>query len=264
MNLFLTDDWLERVDRLALGLEPVDAGRGTRIAHPIQVLFNDEARGLTRPKVDRHDSCLHALLYQPGVTGRIPLRFIEANRRFVPRLISYPILPIPQAEALSHRNRARRPVLFPGAAYDVTSGTTGIRGRVLRGGQPVRWARVVATMPITGFVAGRAHGDDRGEFLLLISPAAGPVGDLEEPLTVRVDVFGPAVPPVPNPVDLPSLDPLWDLPEEAAAALDPNDPALDPVSAAEVLPGGYTSTAGRDVDLSLGRIRSETTAFTIS
>jgi hypothetical protein len=265
MNKFIPNDWIETADRLALGLEPIDAGRRTRIAHPIRVKFDEEARGLVRPKVERHDSCLHVLLYQPGVPegARVKLRFLEQDRRFVPRLISFPILNVTDAEEIDYRNRVRRPVLFPGAAYDPASGVTGLRGRVERGGMPLRWARVLATLPGNGTVVGRAHGDDRGEFLLLISPLASAVGDLVDPLPIRVDVFGPAVPPVPNPATLPVLDPYWDLPEEAAQVLDPTEPDSDAVSAGEVSPPGYSATMGRNIDLGLGRIQSEITAFTI-
>ena len=274
MNEFLTADWVERVDRLALGLEPLDAGRGTRVAHPIRVVFREEALGLSRPRVAAHDSCLHALLYEPGVEGRVALRFFEEDRatslsaamaggsqRYVPRLISFPILAPAAAEAVNYRNRVRRPRLFPGAAYDVASGATGVRSRVLRNTAPVRWARVVAR--VNGVVVGRAHCDHQGEFLLLIAPAAGPVGDLVDPVAVRVDVFAPAVAPEPNPPNLASLDPLWDLPEEAAAALDPNDPDNDPVSAGEALPAGFTATSGRNLNLRLGRIHSETIGFNV-
>src|SRR6185369_3244914 len=159
MNEFLPIKWIETVDRLALGLETIDAGRGTRVAHRIQVLFNDEARGLPRPKVERHASCLHVLRYAPGVKDRIQLRFVERPeselwpeppRRFVPRLISFPVLTFKDAESKNYRNRVRRPRLFPGAAYEVASGMTGLRGRVeLRGNKPVpvRWARIVAKLP---------------------------------------------------------------------------------------------------------------------
>jgi len=266
VNEFLANDWIERVDRLALGLEPIDAGCRTRIAHPIQVTFDEEARGVVRSKVDRHDSCLHALLYrQPGVTEekRVRLRFVERDRRFVPRLISFPILKVTTAQARDYRNRVRRPVLFPGAAYDITCGTTGIRGRVERNGKPMRWARVRAKLDGTITAVGYAHGDDRGEFLLLISSGASMVGDLVSPLAIRVDVFGPAVPPVANPATLPLMDPLWDLPEEAAQELDTTDPEDDPISAGESAPANYTATTGRTIDVPLGRIHSETAAFTI-
>ena len=254
MNLFVDERYDEHIERLALGLEPIDAGRGTRVAQPIRVFFEDRLRGLRRPPVERHSSCLHALRYQEGVNGTAVLRFEEDYRRYVPRRIGYPIMTVAAADALPWPNRARRPVLFPGAAYDLVSRATALRGRVLRGANLQRWARVEAR--VNGQVVGRAHGDDRGEFLLLIDPAASPVGDLTDPLTIRVDVFGPAVLPVPATADLPSLDPFWDLPLEQAAALNPANPAADPVSSGEQLPAGYTATTGNSVDFHLGEVRS--------
>lgn len=263
MNEFLGTRFVEGITRLALGLEPIDAERGTRVAHPIRVLFDEAARGLPRPPVERHDSCLHALRYTPGLAERVRLRFVEDERRLVPRSISYPILSVAAAEAASHVMRVRRPRLFPGAAYDLGGGPTGLRGRVERGGRPLRWARVVATLPNTSTVVGRAHGDDRGEFLLLVAAAAGAVGDLADPLTLRVVVSGPAVAPVPSSPDLPGVDPLWDLPEEVASAIDPADPASDAVSAGTALPAGYTATATRDVAVRLGQVISDPLPFTI-
>lgn len=287
MNTFLPPSFVERVQRLALGLEPIDAERGTRIAHPIRVTFDEEMTGLARPSVARHDSCLHALLYHPGLASRVRLRFFEdleefiprvrrrrvagdlamrirgVARRYVPRRISFPILTVAEAEAGSHQLRVRRPFLFPGAAYDLASGMTGLRGRVERDGATVRWSRVVATLPESDTVVGRAHGDDRGEFLLLISSAAGAIGDLTDPLPIRVTVSGPAVAPVPEFDDLPEQDPLWDLPEEPAQLLDPGDPGFDAVSSGESLPPGYTASVTRDMPLELGRIASATEAFVI-
>lgn len=263
MNVFTDAGFAENVKRLALGLEPIDAGRGLRIAHPIKVLVNESVRGLPRPPVDRRDSCLHALLYEPGVADRVALRFVEGGRRFVPRLISYPILTLEDAEGLPYQNRVRRPRLFPGAAYDVASLHTGIRGRVSRGGLAGRWARVTASLPGGGSVVGRAMADDRGEFLLLLDPSASPVGDLADPLEIRVDVFLPAVAPVPPSADVPAQDPFWDLPVEEAQPLNPADPENDPVSAGELLPGGFTASTGRDIGIRLGRMHSETNEFTI-
>lgn len=287
MNELLSSAFVENVRRLALGLEPIDAERGARIAHPIRVAFDEEMTGLTRPPVARHDSCLHALLYQPGLADRVRLRFFEdwrgfvprvvsdrvrralpvqiraVARRYVPRRISYPILTVVDAEQGSYRLRVRRPALFPGAAYDVAAGMTGLRARVTRGGEMVRWARVVATLPGTDTVVGRAHGDDRGEFLLLVSAAAGAIGDLSDPLTIRVTVSGPTVAPVPSAPDLPDRDPLWDLPEETADPLDPNDPETDPVSSGVSLPTGYAASVFRDEALALGQITSASASFEI-
>ncbi len=285
MNQFLETRFDEAVGRLALGLEPIDAERGTRIAHPIRIAFDEEMDGLARPAVARHDSCLHALLYLPGLADRVRLRFFDdlrefvprvprgrgdrnlvnqirsGPRRYVPRRISFPILTVADAEAGSHRLRVRRPFLYPGAAYDLAAGMTGLRGRVERGGIPVRWARVVATRPGNGMVVGRAHGDDRGEFLLFVSAAAGAIGDLSDPLTVRVTVSAPAAAPVPSPASRPATDPLWDLPEELASALDPADPETDDVSTGKALPAGYTATTTRAVDLRLGRVESPAAVF---
>lgn len=286
MNAFLSTAFVENVRRLALGLEPIDAGRGLRVAHPLRVVLDEVIGGLRRPDVPRHESCLHALVYAPGVADQVLLRFFEDGRglaprvgrgvrgepdwaaqmrgvprRFVPRRIRYPILTLAEAEVGSHRLRVRRPFFFPGAAYDLAAGMTGLRGRVERGGEPVRWARVVATLPGSGTVVGRAHGDDRGEFLLTVSSAAGSIGDLVDPLPVRVTVFGPAVAPVPASPDLPERDPLWDVPEERAGPLDPDDPEADGVSSGMVLPDGYTAVVARDVELRLGRLESEEEAL---
>jgi len=173
----------------------------------------------------------------------------------VPRRLRFPILGQAAAETRPPRFRVRRPVLFPGAAYDVSSGATGLRGRVLRAGKPMRWARVEARLPAAGTLVGRAHGDDRGEFLLLIGSEASPVGDVVPPLEIEVTVFGPAAPPVPPDADRPKIDPLWDLPLEQTAA--PGDP--DPVAEGEAQPAGYTATTTQTIDLEFGKIASGAT-----
>jgi hypothetical protein len=202
-------------------------------------------------------------LYQPGVKDKINLRFFEDERRFVPRQIQYPILTIAQAEALNYRNRVRRPALFPGAAYDSVSLTTGIRGSVERNGKPVRWVRVEARLVAGGTIIGRGQGDDRGEFYLLLSSAASPAHDLTDPVKVLVEVFGPAVDPVPSSVNLPSLDHFWDLPTEVAAVLNLANPDVDSVSAGIDLPAGFTSLATKSFNVPLGTILSQTTTFVI-
>jgi hypothetical protein len=150
--------------------------------------------------------------------------------------------------------------MFPGAAYDTSETATGLRGRAVwappPGDAPVRWARVEAT--VNGTRVGRAQGDDRGEFLLLLDSAAGGIGDLPVPLTARITVFAPPAPPVPTDPDQ-ARDPLWDLPVELLAGLaDPDD-----VSTGERLPAGYVSTASstRTVTFEPGRLSSEEPAF---
>lgn len=258
MNEFLENRFAENVQRLALGLEPVDSERRARIAHPIEISFDGAPPG---PVVERHRSCLHALRFQPGVADRVNLRLFDSARRFVPRRLSIPLLTQPQAEAQPFTRRVRRPVLFPGAAYDVSDTATGLRGRVVRApdNRALRWARIEATLPGAGVMVGRAHGDDRGEFLLLISSGAVPVGDLVNPLPIVVTVFGPAVAPVPDSPDQAALDPLWDLPLEKP----PAPGAADPVSSGEQLPDNYTASVTRTVNFVLGRLRSQEPDFVI-
>lgn len=258
MNEFLPSRFSENNKRLALGLEPIDAELQLRVAHRIEVTFDTARLQLPRPPIDHHRTSLHVVLYHPKLTSPVDLRFFDEARRFVPRRLRIPILTRTVAETRPPAHRVRRPAFFPGAAYDVTTDATGLRGRVLRGGQPMRWARVEARLPGAGRLVGRAHGDDRGEFLLLIGSEASPVGDLNPPLRVEVTVLGPAVPPVPPTPDRPRIDPLWDLPLEQAAL--PGDP--DPVSAGESQPSNYTAGTMQPVDLAFGRVRSGLT-FTI-
>jgi len=272
MNAVLPQQFIERIDRLMLGIEPVDALRAGRIAKPIDVVldgvpyppsaphgaeqawdqvmgFPDSIGALTG--IPRHNSCRHALLFEPGMTSPVVIRMFDRRRRFAPRRISYPV----PADILTASPRVRRPALFPGAAYDVSDAFTGMRGRVTWNQStasevPARWVRVEAS--IDGQVVGRAHGDDRGEFLLLLDSAAGGLGDLPSPLTAQVTVFGP-----PAPVAVPANDPLGDLPVETLLA-DPDD-----VSPGEKLPAGYASTAqsSRPVTFQLGALLTNQAKF---
>jgi hypothetical protein len=275
MNAVLPEIWAERLHRLAVGFEPLDPVAGGRVPHPVRFEvegppprpptrsgpYRMAAReGQLRAVVDRHDSSLFALLYQPRLEGEtVDLRVYDLSRRRVARRFRVPILPPGslaggEPAALTRARRTRRPALFPGAAYDTGSRITGLRGRVLRGGAPLRWARVEARLEPGGALVGRAHGDDRGEFLLVLTPDASPPAELTDPLEARVTVFGPAVAPVPVPATLAAGDPLWDLPLEPLPA--PGDP--DPVSSGEALPAGYvaTATSTRIVPFRLGRLIS--------
>lgn len=275
MNQFLPQQFSERVDRLMLGIESVDAMRAGRIAQPIDVVldgvpssssavwlpvdietawdnsfgFPDAIGALTR--IPRHSSCRHALLFKPGMVSPVVIRMFDRQRRFAPRRISYPV----PTDMGTSSPRIRRPALFPGAAYTSSEAVTGMRGRVTWNQStlnevPARWVRVEAS--IDGQVVGRAHGDDRGEFLLLLDSNAGGLGDLPTPLSVQVTVFGP-----PAPVAIPVNDPLGDLPLETLLA-DPDD-----VSPGTKLPPGYMGTAlsSRQVDFPLGRLLTQQAKF---
>lgn len=269
MNQFLPNRFDEIIHRLALGIEPIDAQRGRRLSYHLQVAYDLALAGLKRPPLERHTSNLFALRYQPGVpdsTGRVDLRFFDQRdppykaendcRRIVPRRLRIPILKEADVEAqeainkLQFRRRIRRPVFFPGAAYDFTATSTCMRGRVMRAGKPMRWARVVGTLKGSPVVVGRAHGDDRGEFLLLINAAVTSGSAWPDPLEITVSVFGTdPFPPVATP-EVKARDPLWDLPLEPLAA---PDAANDDVATGVTLPVDYTKSVTNDFTFKLGK-----------
>jgi len=243
----------ENVHRLALGIEPIDQGRGARVAHPLDVRIEGHRAAVVGARVSRRPSCLHALLYRPGLGTHAEIRLSERARRFVPRRLRVPLPDLGAGGDPPIAHRTRRVSLFPGAAYDAAGTTTGLRGRVVRGGQPMRWARVVAVRPGTNVVVGRAFGDDRGDFLLLLGSEAMPIGDLVNPLPIEVTVFGPAVPLPPFPAADQAHDPLWGLPLEEVPA-----PGLpDTVTTGETLPTGYSASVSQVVGFRPGRMLSD-------
>lgn len=266
MNQFLPSRYAEVVHRLALGIEPIDAQRSQRLSHALFVGYDAAQFGLPRPLIERHDSNLYALRYQPGVTKQLDLRFFDLSERFyqpqydrrriVPRRLRIPLLTLAEVEAeelinkKDFKRRIRRPVFFPGSAYAFDAMTTGLRGRVMRNGKPMRWARVVARLEGQTIIVGRAHGDDRGEFLLLFNAREVINGALPKPLKIEVSVFGPGAVPVPNPPDLPALDPLWDLPLEKILASPGDD---DPVETGDKLPDGYSANVKPVIEFTLGK-----------
>ncbi len=240
-NLYLPGRFDEQVRRLALGIEPLDAARGNRVTHPIQILVERPSPGLPRPRLIRHLSGLFVLCQDPGVlelricdvgepTDPPGFRAETDRRRLVPRRLRLEIPTAELADALPIERRARRPLLFPGAAYDVTDSVTGARGRVVQAGVPVRWARVEARRPGAAAAdppVGRAHADDRGEFLLLLAPAAAPMTTLEHPFELDLVAYAP-LPPAPlPPQSVRSSDQLWDLPVEPLSIAGAPDPVAE-------------------------------------
>jgi len=291
VNEFLPKRFVENVQRLALGLEPVDVVRRARIPHPIHVavegtpftdplpeparLYLEDLRdrgielGDVMLPIPRHPSCRHALLFEPPARDHVDVRFFERQQRFVPRRLRFPMPAVADPDdaalwdGIPLGQRSRRPGLFPGAAYDVTDSATGLRGRVVRPDPlnpgkriPVRWPRVVARQ--NGTIVGRAYGDQYGEFLLLLAPEAVPGVELTIPLQLEVTAFGPPPPPPPPPPPLPpaivmQVDPLWDVPLETAAA---PGVAPDPVTAGEVVPANYTDSVTQTVVFTYGALIS--------
>jgi hypothetical protein len=251
VNGLVPSRYSESFGRLAVGVEPLDAATHGRVAVRLAVSVRD------RPvrSLHRHSSCRYVLMYDRDFRTPVEVLLADPSRRYVPRRLSFAaheLADVLAAEAadvdIPARERVWRPALFPGAAYPVSPRATGLRGRIRRDGKPVRWARVEAT--IGGDTIGRAHGDDRGEFLLVLGRHPNPLSSLAANLTVRLAVTAPA--PV---LAVDTSDPLADLPVEPAAA--PADP--DPVSAGDEVAGTYatgTTTAFPNVSLPLGRVTS--------
>ena len=264
MNVFLPEMFVEHVDRLALGLEPRDAVSRLRPARLVDIAVDGppqlgadppawlEPNAIAgRPTLHRHGSGRYVLLFAAHVDTPVDVRLVPRDRRYVPRRLRFAIPAIATvltAETagtdIPTTSRIWGPTLFPGATYDVVDSQTTVRGRVTRGGRPVRWTRVEASAD--GHVVGRAHGDDRGEFLLVLGQNTGAVGDLQPSLPVTIDVYArdPELPVDPT-------DPLGDLPLEPAA---PAASVPDDVSAGVELPGNYVLVAHLlNQPLTLGR-----------
>lgn len=279
MNDVLAAPWSERLVRLQLGVDLVDAlgspgpplgptvhNEDVPRPHPVPrgragLEGTDGAVGL--PMLHRGPSGRFALPFGPRTrTAPVPpappalLRIVDPMRRYVPRRLSVPVPALVDVVAAERAHdldptqplmpRACRPALFPGSAFGAPTGSTVLRGRVTRktDGSPVPWVRVEATVadPPPGQPAPTwwAHGDDRGEFLLVVgtlpdvlAKAATRTVDLD--LTVHVRPSPAAGTPVNSPTGN-TADPLWQLPVEPLASLDPADPAARGIA----VPAGYT------------------------
>jgi hypothetical protein len=280
-----------RVTRLALGIELVDAPRARRVANPVTVLVEpaplvdpltaEQRRLLARlaeagtplhdawRRVPRHASCRHALVFEPGRGTHVDLRVLDASERFVPRRLRVPLVDLGAPEdlaaldALPTAQRARFPSLFPGAAYDVSYAATGLRGRVVVSDGlapptlvPVRWPRVEARTSLGADPIAWAHGDARGEFLLLLPPEAIPAPAVELPAALELLVTAHGrrgLPAAPPPIEVRAADPFWDVPLEPLGA-----PGVtpDPVADGQVIPADYDGAATQTVAFTYGAIVS--------
>src|SRR5690606_1710198 len=91
-----------------------------------------------------------------AITKSQPGRLYNAEtdgRRFVPRRLRFPLRNLNDAEAAPAADRICRPRVFPGPAYSTNQIATGLRGHAMRAAaapvplRPLRWARVLATVP---------------------------------------------------------------------------------------------------------------------
>jgi len=177
----------------------------------------------------------------------VRLRIADPRRRYVARRFDLKLWtlrevldeesagsPVPAA------SRLLRPWLLPGPAAALSRGTTTVRGRVVRGTDPVRWPRITARGPGHQAV-GWAHGDERGEFLLVITDTATPP-PVDDAIAITLNVVA-APPPASSPDP---DDRLADLVVEAAprSAAPPNPGDLDnPLLRGNADPPGYRPSA---------------------
>jgi len=272
VSTLLPGSFAELVYRLAVGLEPRDAVSGRRIARPVDIAVDggptfdlgpsfDETAGKWPEqspvaglrRLSRHGSGRFVLLFDGTIRTPVRLRIVPRDRRYVPRRLEIPI--VGEAAVLAGEqagadvptaSRAWRPLLFPGAGYDLAETATGVRGTVTHAGDPVRWTRIEAFVPGSP-LRWRAHGDDRGEFLLVLGQNTGAVGDLVSPLVVTITVYAP------NPaLAVKTDDALADLPRETLAG-----PGITPddVSTGITLTG-WAQITQFDHPLTLGRLSS--------
>lgn len=123
---------------------------------------------------------------------RLELVLDDPTRAYAPRRVS--VTPWTHAQVaepapyVDARSRLLRVWLSPGAAYQLPRTTSLVRGQVLRAdGTPARWARVRGTTPTS--VAGWAHADDRGEFLLVITRPGVDASHDFSPIVVQLTAY---------------------------------------------------------------------------
>ncbi|MEV1319962.1 hypothetical protein AB0J14_28225 [Micromonospora arborensis] len=276
--------WDERVRRLRLGVAPRDALSGRDVFDGLNLHLEDVPRphlvslsaaataddGIGLPRIRPNPSGRFAIAFGGRRTDRpqrLVLRIVDPRRRYVPRRLSVPVPDLATVRFAEQGHdmdptrpltaRACRPVLFPGADHGALLGATVLRGRVTwgAGGPPAPWVRVEAR-PTAGNqpVPWRGHGDDRGEFVLVIGTLPCQLANLPaRTVDVEVVVRARTVPPSGAPVDSPAYsreDPLWHLPVEPVGNLGPDDG----VTAGAVVPAGYTTVAVQTVQCLRGGV----------
>lgn len=292
MNTYTPARYDERVFHLALGVEPRDATSQQRLLSSVDVRVEEfptpvdtwrrwapgETLTEALPRLHRHRSGRFVRRYEQQRTSQSVLRIVDdrlvgrsrvvgAGRSIVPRRLRVTLPALadvvaadadPLLEPVPVWQRSFPFSFFPGASASVPSRSTVLRGRVLRSvdGEdvPVRWARVRAENA-DGETVGWAHGDDRGEFVLVVEPTPTPMIPVD-PLPVAITIGAPASIEVPDPADplRAEVDPLWDLPIEDVTAVE--DAGSEPaINGRRFLPGTVVASPipNNPVDLPHGR-----------
>jgi hypothetical protein len=290
-NALLPSRFVERFSRLLLGVQPMDALRLQRLNERVEMrvepapmlepLTDDQQRWLEARidsgvplsdswrRVPRHASARHVLSYGAGQGNSVDIRVLNASERIVPRRLRVPLVPLGMPEdmsildALPSALRSRSPHFYPGATYETNERVTGLRGRVVvnAGGlRVVRWPRVVVRAADGGAPMAWAHGDQHGEFLLILPPEAiaSPAVQLPRTLTLSVTAFGRrGLPAVVPPQLVQWADLFWDVPLETVGA--PGVlPANDDVSLGRTIPADYDGSVTQLVTFSYSEIISST------
>lgn len=210
---------VEVLHRLALAVECVDAVTRRVVTTPVRI--GRERGTLAAARGDPSWPCLEfvargsgraMLLHRPRAPKAVTVRIVDPVRRWVPRRLTLRLWTEAEVSAadtgtgsfVPTGSRLLRPWLLPGSAYPITRGTTAIRGRVSIDGVGVRWPRIVATGP--GAVpVGWAHGDERGEFVLIVESTGLLPPPAPDTIALSLTVSARAV------TEPPTDDPLADL-----------------------------------------------------
>lgn len=285
-----TDVPVTVLHRLALGIELRDhvTGRAPLGRSSIEAELPDQTQGATpglTPDLDPLETWgggRFKLRYDltdpfPNRARTIEFRVTDPSAYHVPRRCRQLVRPLqrvldgddppapgPGPGPITPDRRTVELWLFPGPGYPLSSGTTALRGQVLRAGQPLPWPRVglsLSAPPATEL--GWTHGDQHGQFLIALT-AVRPLSRLNGPFTVNVQAAppSPAAPVPPN--RLAEADPLRSLEIVALPDLvDPPHPATPTTaeSRGQYLPtGAQTFTVQLAGTIPVGRIRTETIA----
>jgi hypothetical protein len=224
-----------------------------------------------RPRFGKRTRHTHGMLYGRQARARakeaIDVWLYDDAWRYAPRRLHVPVPATREPDSGAQpRLRVRRTAMYPGPAYDVMSGATGLRGRVehpvAATRLPVRWPRVIVPDPDgTPRPLAVAHGDHHGEFLLLLPPSrflnvTGPAGRVDVDIEIRWQTLPPYAA---------DSDPLNDLPLEnvgaAAGVADPDMTPLaespDPVAMGWTLPASYGASLPRTITFTAGIIHRD-------
>jgi hypothetical protein len=244
--------------RLALAVEVMDPLTDQRVITPAragwELLRRTRSTNPTWPcaPLDPAGPARFKLRHQHPLPRRVVVRLDDPARKFVARRLRIKLWPVGRLDQTATRpyiptsHRMLRAWLWPGAATALPVGSTVVRGRVVRTEGAARWVRVTAR-DRGGAVVGRAHGDDRGEFVLVVDrQLANPVPDS---LALSLRIHARAVPDL-----LDAADPYADLVVERVrrSFRPPSGPFLDtPTLRGVSVPTGYVANSLPDTPVTV-------------